>query len=313
MSYEILYDTQFIRSKSGITPAILSGSNNCTEVNWTLSGRRYERGERGWWVLFNRVGVSEEDFMANIQKMTGGAYQEHWKSRGKWVDDAGLVRWAKNAIRRAATVEAILLDNRPHTSIQCYVSVWENHEHHMGLNTYVSSTEEYDEWAQRVERLRVSLPEKSSFYPVVNLWEGMNHPDTRSFDPDEKVVLKHKNSFLQEYSAVHSSWSTNAKDAMILTYEHAVTILRNPSIPGMNGAKVHRASALDFSPAVYIKVTDLRTGSANYYRSARRYSIVTTPFPKLAKRFSPKNAQQAVKRMQPKYQKLSFEIVPAEE
>ena len=48
MSYEILYDTQFIRSKSGITPAILSGSNNCTEVNWTLSGRRYERGERGW-------------------------------------------------------------------------------------------------------------------------------------------------------------------------------------------------------------------------------------------------------------------------
>lgn len=77
MSYEILYDTQFIRSKSGITPAILSGSNNCTEVNWTLSGRRYERGERGWWVLFNRVGVSEEDFMANIQKMTGGAYQEH--------------------------------------------------------------------------------------------------------------------------------------------------------------------------------------------------------------------------------------------
>lgn len=95
MSYEILYDTQFIRSKSGITPAILSGSNNCTEVNWTLSGRRYERGERGWWVLFNRVGVSEEDFMANIQKMTGGAYQEHWKSRGKWVDDAGLVRWAK--------------------------------------------------------------------------------------------------------------------------------------------------------------------------------------------------------------------------
>lgn len=46
MSYEILYDTQFIRSKSGITPAILSGSNNCTEVNWTLSGRRYERGER---------------------------------------------------------------------------------------------------------------------------------------------------------------------------------------------------------------------------------------------------------------------------
>ena len=141
----------------------------------------------------------------------------------------------------------------------------------------------------------------------------MNHPDTRSFDPDEKVVLKHKNSFLQEYSAVHSSWSTNAKDAMILTYEHAVTILRNPSIPGMNGAKVHRASALDFSPAVYIKVTDLRTGSANYYRSAKRYSIVTTPFPKLAKRLSPKNAQQAVKRMQPKYQKLSFEIVPAEE
>ena len=76
MSYEILYDTQFIRSKSGITPAILSGSNNCTEVNWTLSGRRYERGERGWWVLFNRVGVSEEDFMATLDEMVENAFND---------------------------------------------------------------------------------------------------------------------------------------------------------------------------------------------------------------------------------------------
>lgn len=313
MSYEILYDTQFIRSKSGITPAILSGSNNCTEVNWTLSGRRYERGERSWWVLFNRVGVSEDDFMANIQKMTGSPYQQHWKSRGKWVDDAGLVRWAKCAIRRAATIEAILLDNRPHSSIQCYVSVWENNENRIALNTYVTSTKEFDDWVQNVEQLRANLPEKSSFYPIVNLWEGMNHPEARNFAPDEKVILKHKNSFLQEYSAVHSSWTYIAKDAMILTYEQAVAVLRNPRIPGMNGVKVHRAGAYDFSSAVHIKITDLRTNGVSYYRSAKRYSIVTVPYSQRAKLFSLKNAQQTVKRMQPKYQKLSFEIVPAEE
>lgn len=313
MSYEILYDTQFIRSKSGITPAILSGSNNCTEVNWTLSGRRYERGERNWWVLFNRVGVSENDFMENIQKMTGSPFQEHWKSRGKWVDDAGLVRWAKCAIRRAATVEAILLGNRHHSSIQCYVSVWENNESRTMLNTYVSSTEEFDEWVQNVEQLRANLTEKSSIYPIVSLWEGMNHPETRSFSPDEKVILKHKNSFLQECSDVRSSWTINAKDAMILTYEQAVAILRNPSIPGMNGVKINRASAYDFSSAVHIKVTDLSTNSVSYYRSAKRYRIVTVRYPEHAKLFSLKNAQQTVKRMQPKYQKLSFEIVPTEE
>lgn len=312
MSYEILYDTQFIRSESGITPVILSGSNNCTEVNWS-AGRRYERRERSWWVLFNRVGVSEDDFMENIQKMTGWAYQEHWKSHGKWVDDAALLRWAKNSIKRAATIESIFLHNRHHGSVQCYVSVWENGENRTALDRYIHSTEEFDEWIRDVNRLQTTLQPKSSAYPIVTFWEGMNHPSPKTFAPDERVVLKRKNEFLTEYSAGHSFWSPYAKEALVMTYRQTEEILKNRDIPGIDGAKVYRAKADDSSKYVHIKVTEQQTGCTSYYKRARRYSIMTTAYPQYAKCFLPVNAKQAVKRMQSKYTKLTFELVPVEE
>lgn len=49
MSYEIIYDKQFIKVKDKFVPLVLWGSNNCYE--YTYNGR--ERRERGWYNVLN--------------------------------------------------------------------------------------------------------------------------------------------------------------------------------------------------------------------------------------------------------------------
>lgn len=70
MSYEIIYDKQFIKlpqenKPTMFVPLILCGSNNCTEFYWDSRGRHRERRERGWhaftWLLDGKhFGTQEE-------------------------------------------------------------------------------------------------------------------------------------------------------------------------------------------------------------------------------------------------------------
>ena len=113
MSYEIMYNWQFLRSAEGLTPVVLIGSSNVTEASWSRANRRTERRARDWFCLFNMLGVTDDEFLAQIKSMTGGEYQEHWKQNGKWVNDATLVRWAQQNVKNAASIEDVLLLNRP--------------------------------------------------------------------------------------------------------------------------------------------------------------------------------------------------------
>ena len=79
MSYEIMYNWQFLRSAEGLTPVVLMGSSNVTEASWSRANRRTERRARDWFCLFNMLGVTDDEFLAQIKSMTGGEYQEHWK------------------------------------------------------------------------------------------------------------------------------------------------------------------------------------------------------------------------------------------
>lgn len=108
MSYEIVYARQFLRTSDGkIIPLALYGSNNCYEPRF--NGR--ERRERHWNSIFTggnqNIALTPTELCAAAKSWTGGEYQQHFEYHGKWVDDAGLLRFAENGIKTAKTVEEL--------------------------------------------------------------------------------------------------------------------------------------------------------------------------------------------------------------
>lgn len=174
MGHTILYNWQFLRSQEGITPVILAGCSNVTTQTWSCKCDRYfERLERSWYCLFNMIGVSEEDFFTEVNKCLGTTYQEHWKYKGKWINDQGFVRWAENAVKSAVTLEDVLLQNSPiHLSVECYVTVWPK-ETETGwgkdtLNKSVHTTQELDDWIVQAKKIiREAQAENRSAYPII--------------------------------------------------------------------------------------------------------------------------------------------------
>ena len=103
MSYTIMYDRQFLKTSRGIIPLALYGDNNVTE---RVNG--HERRERHWGVYANRkTEFTPDEYMSLIQSWCGSEFQEHFVSHGKWVDDKGIIAWAKNGIKNALTIEEI--------------------------------------------------------------------------------------------------------------------------------------------------------------------------------------------------------------
>ena len=107
MSYDICYDRRFLKSEMGITPLWLAGSNNCYEYHRDTQGRRYERRERSWSPLFNVAGIPQEELMDKVRSFLPSTYQQHFKYRGKWVDDKGFLSFVENGIRNAVTIEEL--------------------------------------------------------------------------------------------------------------------------------------------------------------------------------------------------------------
>lgn len=114
MSYEIVYDRLAI--KAGEDKYILliqAGSNNCWEDS--------RRPEKNWWVYtMDTLGGKSDDILfateqeiaaqieADAQKFAGeSGYLEIYKTRNKAWTANGFVRWIKNAVKKAVTVEEL--------------------------------------------------------------------------------------------------------------------------------------------------------------------------------------------------------------
>lgn len=109
MSYEIVYAREFVKTKNGdIIPLVLIGSNNCYSMSF-ITGR--ERKERHWDILLVRENecpaISADKLMERVNSYIPSEYQEHFVRNGKWVNDDGYVRFFKNGIKKAKTLEEI--------------------------------------------------------------------------------------------------------------------------------------------------------------------------------------------------------------
>ena len=163
MSYDIVYDRQFVRSPAGITPLVLVGCNNVTER--TLQGR--ERRVRNWSPFFNTPAIAADELLRRTQDCCGGPYQEHFKRNGKWVDDQAFVRFMQNGIQSARTLEEIRT-LKPGLSLMCSLSVWrktDNDERssHELFQT-VHTTEALLSWIESARKRIAEKQENESIY-----------------------------------------------------------------------------------------------------------------------------------------------------
>ena len=129
MSYTIVYERQFLKTGDGRYIAlVLMGSNNCYQQTCS---NRWKR-ERNWnpilassgGIANGNIAVTEEEMLRSAEKRCGSEFQEHFKWRGKWVNDKGWMSFVKNGIKDAMTIEEIDEASHYDMYLRCYLSIW---------------------------------------------------------------------------------------------------------------------------------------------------------------------------------------------
>ena len=157
MSYEIVYDREFIKTTDGrIIPLVLSGSNNCWE---TGLGSRWRR-ERHWclWLIQENESpaVTAESLMERVRQCIPSTYQQHFIRNGKWADDAAFFRFFENGIKKAKTLEDLNKELSWPEILEGYIFYFdENLEQQMIYSSHIKNSDELDNFLKEVdERLQ---------------------------------------------------------------------------------------------------------------------------------------------------------------
>lgn len=133
MSYEILYNKQFLRTREGyIIPIVLMGSNNCTEVQY--NGR--ERRSRDWSILSGDNGKIEftpEEFLGKQEKYLD--CEEFIYSGCKFITGKQWHNIVKKAVRDAVTVEELQQYERPIAHMSIWKDMHNSHTPRTPINT----------------------------------------------------------------------------------------------------------------------------------------------------------------------------------
>lgn len=149
MSYEIVYNRQFLKIDDKIIPLVLYGSNNCTEI----SSRGRERRERSWHPMYfgrnETIAFSEQEILERVRSNFNG--YEHFMRNGKWVDDAGLLRFFQNGVKEAKTIEE-LQETYFFNGLFGYFSVWGRSGNHVEHRKEIRSSDDLREYLKDAEK-----------------------------------------------------------------------------------------------------------------------------------------------------------------
>ena len=213
MSYTIMYDRQFLKTSRGIIPLALYGDNNVTE---RVNG--HERRERHWGVYANsKTEFTPDEYMSLIQSWCGSEFQEHFVFRGKWVDDNGIIAWAKNGIKNALTIEETR-EIVPVQSITCYISVWgKDYSHRSEEWRYCDTTEQLEQWLDMAYARKKELsadPSRKVFICLSYLRQEPLKLSVRQ-EPDGEVIIRKENRYLSEVADKGYTFSSDIADALV--------------------------------------------------------------------------------------------------
>ena len=214
MSYTIMYGKQFLKTSRGIIPLALHGDNNVTE---RVRGR--EVRERHWSVYANdKIEFSPDEYLAYLKSFCGEEYQEHFYANGKFVNDKGLIAWAKNGIREALTIEEIR-KVIPVQSVTCYilVGIKDSYESRTEEWRYCNTTEELENWLDTAYARAEELKPVSRYAVICLALYGRNPLCIAARrEPEGKVILRiGSDKYLSELSPHDYSLSPDIAQALV--------------------------------------------------------------------------------------------------
>lgn len=165
MSYEIVYNKQFLKIDGKIIPLTLCGSSNVYEP--LPNGR--QRREREWSAIYiggsnRQIAATETEIMKEIESCCdGGEYQEHFMQNGKWVDDKGLIRFFQNGIKNAKTIEELKKDYF-FMGMYGYFSIWKEMDNTIENRVEINSSDNLRDFLEVAQRRINNRTEKEGIY-----------------------------------------------------------------------------------------------------------------------------------------------------
>lgn len=307
MSYTIEFNRQFIKSSLGITPCWLAGDNNVTSGY----GRR-ERVHRSWNVFRNLIGVTEQDIIDRVTPSLNG-YQEHWKRNGKFLDDAGLLRWIHNGCKNAASIEAIRELNNLR-GIPCHLSVWSRDSMNCRkeLCETIKDTASFDDWIVRArERIDFYKSEgEHCAYPEISfIFENLQHPVMNPKIQLRNVILKYRDKYLCAYTEDSTSWSSDACKALEFTYDDAVHFRELHTSITVRNARMISASIKDFPYDAVIRIDD-GAYDGRYIRKRKKGSVEMVYDIRYAKHYkNVSEAKRVAEKLKSLYERVGSTLV----
>ena len=165
MSYEIVYNKQFLKIDGKIIPLTLHGSSNCYEP--LPNGR--QRREREWNAIYiggsnKPIAATEAEIMKEIESCCdGGEYQEHFMQNGKWIDDKGLIRFFQNGIKNAKTIEE-LKEDYFFMGMYGFFSVWKGMDNTIENRVEINSSDDLQGFLNAAQNRLYNRAEKEGIY-----------------------------------------------------------------------------------------------------------------------------------------------------
>lgn len=184
MSYTIIYDRQVIKTPEGFTLSLLQGDNNVWDDN--------RRRSRNWYSPL--VNVPEE----KIYSFFSGVSGELFKWNGRYVDGTNILRWVKNTMNNAMTIEDIVDSSR--RELLCYLESYDGHNYTSEDWAFIRSTDRYLEWLRSTEG-KIKNPEPGIRYTRHIGFEGdkplgITH---RTSNANGRTIVKCKDAYVKEY------------------------------------------------------------------------------------------------------------------
>lgn len=224
MSYDIMYNSLFLKSHEGITPVVLMGSSNVYDV---LASGKSGRRARNWSCFNCAVGENEPNLMNMIESFTGGTYNEHWKVNGKFQTDEQIVRWMQKGIKEAASIEEVLDFNKELPPL-CYCGYWQDDTYHESEMAYVATSEQLDSWILTVRTLRDEMKAKNvDIFPVVRFSiEDIMRPTGKN--KTSAVVVRNQltKDFIGSVTDSSITWVSDINDALRMPRAEAICLTR---------------------------------------------------------------------------------------
>lgn len=184
MGYTIEYCRVFIRSQSGITPVILDGASNAYDTFPNL------RRERRWKCFMDLFGVSEEELMKVAHDIAKSKDSILWYRNGREYRCSDIIRWMRDGISSADTLENILWENRLR-SVFCYVAYQEGTNFVKLLEQSCFDTESFDAWIKEAKQKIEELYPEHRCFPIIRFWSENIHARPKILRSGKPIIIKY--------------------------------------------------------------------------------------------------------------------------